>query len=113
MDEKLRSALLPFAKIGAELMTQGVCGTSHPVYEVHDVDPYNATRQKLRAVCLTESGAKAFLSYEAHNLGDEAHVYVESGYRNREWQALRKACVNACVALEMVPKERLRDPNTF
>lgn len=40
--------------------------------------------------CLTQAGADAYISSQRHNL-KEPRVYVESGYRNREWIGLREA----------------------
>jgi len=37
----------------------------------------------------TRQAAEEYLQSQAHNLG-EARVYVESAYRNREWQRLRE-----------------------
>lgn len=36
----------------------------------------------------TETGAQRYLEENAHNL-KEPRIYVESGYRNREWEAIR------------------------
>lgn len=37
----------------------------------------------------TEAAAQRYLEENAHNL-KEPRIYVESGYRNREWEAIRK-----------------------
>lgn len=37
----------------------------------------------------TEAGAQRYLEENGHNL-KEPRIYVESGYRNREWEAIRK-----------------------
>lgn len=38
--------------------------------------------------CFTEQGAKDYLVINGHNLR-EPRVYVESGYRNHEWETIR------------------------
>lgn len=40
--------------------------------------------------CFTEQGARQFIAANRHNLG-EARVFVDSGWRNPEWQAVRGA----------------------
>ena len=37
----------------------------------------------------TREGAERYLRDNEHNLKPEAQIYVESGYRNTEWQAIR------------------------
>ncbi len=41
----------------------------------------------------TEVAAKNYLQINGHNL-HEARIYVESGYRNYEWQAIREYFLN-------------------
>jgi hypothetical protein len=38
--------------------------------------------------CFTEEGAKAYIRINGHNLR-EPRIYVESGYRNEEWETIR------------------------
>lgn len=38
----------------------------------------------------TEGAAQRYLEENKHNLRPEARIYVESGYRNAEWEAIRK-----------------------
>lgn len=39
--------------------------------------------------CLTEQGAKDYIEAMGHHMTD-ARIYVESGWRNKEWIALRE-----------------------
>lgn len=43
--------------------------------------------------CFTEQGCKDYLEVNGHNLG-ETRIYVESGWRNREWQTVRNWLMN-------------------
>lgn len=43
--------------------------------------------------CLTEQGCKDFLKINGHNVG-ESRIYAYSGWRNYEWQHVRKAFLN-------------------
>jgi len=38
----------------------------------------------------TEEGAKEYLRVNGHNVRGETRIYVESGFRNAEWQAVRE-----------------------
>lgn len=38
--------------------------------------------------------AQDFLESQRHNLGRDAYIYVESAWRNSEWQAIRKMLVD-------------------
>jgi len=44
--------------------------------------------------CFTERGCKDYITVNGHNLG-ETRIYVESGYRNYEWQAIRELLMKA------------------
>lgn len=48
-------------------------------YEWRNVQPF-----------LTEEGAKEYIRINGHNLGIKTRIYVESGYRNAEWQFMRE-----------------------
>jgi len=37
----------------------------------------------------TEAAAQRYIDENRHNLGPETRVFVESGYRNSEWKAIR------------------------
>jgi hypothetical protein len=43
--------------------------------------------------CLTEQGCKDYLKINGHNVG-ESRIYAYSGWRNYEWQHVRKAFLN-------------------
>ncbi len=47
-------------------------------YEWRNVQPF-----------LTEEGAKEYIRINGHNLG-KTRIYVESGYRNAEWEFMRE-----------------------
>lgn len=38
--------------------------------------------------------AQAFLENQSHHLGDGAYIYVESAWRNPEWQQIRKLLID-------------------
>lgn len=38
----------------------------------------------------TEAAAQRYMDENRHNLRPECRIYVESGYRNAEWEAIRK-----------------------
>jgi hypothetical protein len=46
--------------------------------------------------CFTEQGCKDYLAVNKHNL-KEHRIYAESGYRNKEWIALRKFLLGCSV----------------
>lgn len=47
-------------------------------------------RPKFVTSCFTRAAAESYIKANAHNL-KEPHVFVHSGYRNREWIDMRKA----------------------
>lgn len=38
--------------------------------------------------------AENFLANQRHNLGEKSYIYVESAYRNPEWQQIRELLIN-------------------
>ena len=46
-------------------------------------------RWEFVTACFTEEGARRYIELDGHNLG-ESRIYVHSGYRNQEWEILRK-----------------------
>lgn len=46
---------------------------------IHNVQPF-----------FTEVGAKAYIEQNRHRLKRDPHVYVETAYRNYEWQMIRQ-----------------------
>jgi hypothetical protein len=46
-------------------------------------------RWEFVTACFTEEGCKDYLRQNGHNLG-ETRIYVASGYRNDEWEAVRE-----------------------
>jgi hypothetical protein len=50
----------------------------------------------------TEQAAQRYIKENGHNLSSP-RVYVESGYRNHEWNTIRKACIEASRALSTPP----------
>ena len=103
---QLRVALLPFAAIGRELLTQDNRATSEPVYfveETRERQPHDETWQWRHRVtaCLTQRGVDAYIESNAHNL-QEPDSYVETGCRNQEWIDLRKACIAAAELLGQI-----------
>jgi len=49
---------------------------------------YYLERWETVQACFTEKGAEDYIRADGHNLG-ETRVYVNSGYRNRETEAIR------------------------
>lgn len=47
-------------------------------------------RWEFVTACFTEQGCKDYIAANGHNL-KEPRIYVESGYRNAEWQSVLKA----------------------
>jgi hypothetical protein len=45
----------------------------------------------------TERAAQRYIDENGHNHGgkEQLRIYVESGYRNHEWEAIRRACIAA------------------
>lgn len=82
-------ALNFLATLGEHIATQDCRATSDCIYQVRDGD--NKTLHG--AHFLTQSAADDYIERNRHNLGDGCYVYVDSGYRNPEWQALRAACL--------------------
>ena len=50
---------------------------------------YYTEKWEFVTACFTEKGAQDFINAQAHNL-NETRIYVYSGYRNAEWQFIRK-----------------------
>jgi hypothetical protein len=51
---------------------------------------------------LTRVGAEAFIAANAHRLTDP-RIYVDSAYRNPEWQMIRWLLINANRTIEVTP----------
>ena len=49
---------------------------------------------KFEQAFFIRQNAENYICNNSHNLGDGAFVYVESAYRNNEWQAIRKMLVD-------------------
>lgn len=69
--------------------------------------------------CFTEQAANQFIEDNRHNLGD-ARVYVDSGWRNPEWKAVRSALLvlpdaelPAASAMRVLTQAGLRPVCTF
>jgi len=75
--------------MGEAIATQDCRMTSHCIYVVRDENHKPVSG----AVFLTRAGAEEYKNSEAHNLGEDAYVYVESGMESDEWKELRAACV--------------------
>lgn len=107
----------PMHAIGHELRTQDNRITSHPIFFVQqkrrfygvggtdnkvwmrdgeECDPHTRGSVLVGYIdtwvnvqpFFTEAGAKSYLECNGHNL-KEPRIYVESGWRNEEWQAVR------------------------
>jgi hypothetical protein len=50
---------------------------------------YYVERWEFVTACFTEQGCKDYLRLNAHNL-HKPRIYVEGGYRNEEWELIRK-----------------------
>ena len=48
---------------------------------------------EMATVCFTQAGAEAYIAANGHNL-HEPRIYVESGYRNAEWELVRNHLMN-------------------
>jgi len=53
-------------------------------------------RRKFSQVFFTEAAAKEYIEYNCHNMSDDIEpiIYVESGYKNPEWQAIRQFLID-------------------
>lgn len=71
-----------------------------PFDEESDFDPddweprYIKYVDKFEQAFFIRQNAENFLANQSHNLGDGAYIYVESAYRNPEWQQIRKMLVD-------------------
>jgi hypothetical protein len=54
--------------------------------------------------CFTRAGCEAYLRLNGHNLG-ETRIYVEGGYRNHEWETMRKHLLEMPGVLERMNAE--------
>jgi hypothetical protein len=65
-------------------------------WENGDDEPDNYTRTSYHehwefvTACFTEEGCKAYLRSNGHNHRGEKRIYAHSGFRNREWEELRR-----------------------
>ncbi len=63
-------------------------------YEETGVEPDNYIRTMFmdiwehKTTCLTRKGAEDYIEEMSHHMTDP-RIYVESGYRNREWEVVR------------------------
>lgn len=57
------------------------------------IDDYTRTAYidvwEMATVCFTRKGAEDYIKVNGHNLKDP-QIYVESGYRNQEWEIIRE-----------------------
>lgn len=66
-----------------------------------DFDPddwekrYIKYTDKFEQAFFIRQNAQDFIDRNSHNLGRNAHIYVESAYRNPEWQAIREMLIEA------------------
>jgi len=51
----------------------------------------------------TKKAAQAYIDANRHNL-DRPHIYVESGYRNVEWQAVRELLTDSAMTFPVSPR---------
>ena len=64
-------------------------------YSGEDFDPddwekrYIKFIDKFEQAFFIRQNAENFLANQRHNLGEDAYIFVESAYRNSEWQAIR------------------------
>lgn len=49
---------------------------------------YYIDRWEFVQACFTEKGAENYIQANGHNLG-ESRIYVDSGWRNKEWEEVR------------------------
>ncbi len=65
-------------------------------WENGDDDPDNYTRTsyyeywEFVTACLTEEGCKAYIRRNGHNHRGEKRIYAHGGYRNHEWEEVRR-----------------------
>jgi len=74
-------------QIRENMLSQDNRATSHPMYVVME-DGRDGHRNVID-VFFTDNAARECISENEHNMRNP-YVYVKSGYKNREWQAIRK-----------------------
>lgn len=71
-----------------------------PVDEESDFDPCDWEPRYIKLVDRFEQAffirenAQRFLENQSHNLSEKSYIYVESAYRNPEWQQIRKLLID-------------------
>jgi hypothetical protein len=79
-------------EIADDMKGQDVRSTSHPIYMVEDLEPTATGPLKVYVGIqpfFSSKAADQYIKDNLHNL-DKPRVYVMSGHRNKEWQAIRQ-----------------------
>ena len=83
-------------QIGQELLDQDDRCTSEPMFQVlnhrHREGDGNVEAY-VKEVFLTQRGADEYILTHGHNLNNPL-VYIESGWNNKEWIAIRKLFIS-------------------
>lgn len=89
------------ADIGRKLKAQDNRCTAHPIFMVQSKGNFGQW-QNVQPF-FTEEAADSYIALNGHNL-KTPRTYVESGYRNAEWIALRALFIEAADAEDEVAR---------
>lgn len=77
--------------IAADVAAQDNRSTANPIFTVRQKNERG--KELFVTCCFTAKGCEDYIAANGHNL-KKPRIYVESGYRNREWEIMREFLKN-------------------